>query len=93
MTTVATRVRAIANREGFDLIAKSKRTGNPIKVAKNGVLGPYPFNKKLKDSKTVNDFKRERFENSYPGYSCDILLGDGKKAAPQTTLRAVRATY
>ena len=31
----------------------------------NGHLGPYNFHRKLKDTKTVNDWKKERFEPTY----------------------------
>jgi hypothetical protein len=47
----------------------------------------------MKHTKTVNDFKRERFEEEYPGLSCDVLMGDGEIAASQANLRTVRESY
>jgi hypothetical protein len=59
----------------------------------NGILGAYPFVNKLKDSKTVSEWRKDRFEATYAGYSCDILNADGSGAAGQTLLRTVRETY
>jgi hypothetical protein len=91
MVTVATRVRTIADREKFDIVVT--KAGKPVKVTKNGVLGKYPYDKRLKDSKTVSDWKKERFETSYPGYTCDVLMGDGTTATGQKKLKSVRASY
>jgi hypothetical protein len=91
MTTVATRVRRIADLEEFDLVVT--RDGQPVDVKQNGVMDDYPYDRKMKHTKTVNDFKRERFAVQYPGLSCDVLLGDGNVAAPQTSLGTVRESY
>jgi hypothetical protein len=93
MTTIATRVRAISDLEGFDIIVRNKSTGKEMKPSANGVLGPYPYEKKLKGAKTVADWKRDRFEAAYPGFTCDILNGEGGVVPPQTTLRVARETY
>jgi hypothetical protein len=54
MVMLATRINEIAKREGF-LIDVYWRTGKGvlryIVGRKNGVLGAYPFKKKLKDNK------------------------------------------
>jgi hypothetical protein len=96
MVMLITRINAIARREGFLIDVYRKLKGGkkrPFLNSSNGHLGPYNFHRKLKDAKTVNDWKKERFEPSYPGYGCDILLGNGKKAAGQTSLRTVRNSY
>jgi len=90
MATVATRVRIISDIEDFDIIVT--KDGDRVDPAENGVLGEYPFSKKLKHSKRVSEW-RERFEKTYPGYSCDVLNADGSPAAAQTLLRTVRETY
>ena len=92
MTTVLTRTNQIFAREGFSVIVKNKRTGRPVQLGRNGVLGPYPYRRKLKDSATVADW-RTRFENDYPGYTCVVLKADGERATGQTLLETVRATY
>ncbi len=92
MTTVLTRTNQIFARDGFSIVVKNKKTGKRIKLGRNGVLGPYPFARKLKDSATVAVWCA-RFEVTYPGYTCDVLKADGKKATGQTLLGTVRATY
>lgn len=93
MTTVATRVREIGDKEGFDIIVTTTK-GKRVDPAKNGVLkGSYPFEKKLKGTKTVSDWARDRFEKTYPGYSCEVLKADGEVATGQTQLQTVRKTY
>ena len=92
MTTVATKVRHISDLEGFDIIATKEN--EPVDVKLNGVLKKkYPFEKMLKGAKRVSEWRAERFEKTYRGYSCDVLKGDGTIAANQTTLKTVRATY
>ncbi|WP_174274576.1 hypothetical protein [Sphingomonas bacterium] len=91
MTTVATRVRAIADLEGFDLVVRKGKSVVDLKA--NGVLGSYGYEKKLKHSKTVADWKRDRFKAVYSGYTCDVLLGNGEIATGQTSLRTVRESY
>lgn len=94
MVMLLTRMRQIANREGFEIeVFRKSRHRRPLLVHKNGVIGPYPFAKKLKETKTVNDWKTERFEKAYPGYTCDVLKGNGTVAAPQTSLKTVRKSY
>jgi hypothetical protein len=84
-------MRQIAEVEGFDVIVT--QNGNHVDPKLNGVLGPYPYRKKLKHSCTVSDWRRERFEATYPGYSCIVLEEDGTQATGQKSLRAVRETY
>lgn len=55
MTTVQTRVRSISDLEGFDLTVK--KDGEEVDVRENGVLSKYPFDKALKGTKTVADWK------------------------------------
>ena len=59
----------------------------------NGHLGPYNLHRKLKDTKTVSEWKKERFEPIYPGYGCEVLLGNGNKAIGHTILKTVRSSY
>lgn len=91
MTTVATRVREISGIEDFDIIVT--KNGQRVDPTQNGLLGAYPFRKKLKHSKRVSEWRQERFEATYPGYSCDVLNEDGSTAIGQTLLNTVRETY
>ncbi len=92
MTMLLTRMREIAEREGFEI--EVSRNGKPlVNLHRDGVLGPYSYRRKLGANKTVDQWKRDRFEATYPGYSCKVLKGDGSYAAGQTTLKTVRASY
>lgn len=63
--------REVPDREGFEI--EVTRKGKPLKnLHKNGVLGPYPFKRKLRDTKSVDEWKKERFEPTYPGLSCNV---------------------
>jgi hypothetical protein len=91
MTTVKTRVREISNKEEFDLLVT--RNGKPIRPTRNGVLkSAWPHRNQTRDTHSVTDF-REKFKKAYPGYSCDVLEGDGSKTHGNTKLKQVRATY
>lgn len=92
MTMVQTRVRQIADLEGFEIVVL--RNEIPVDPRANGLLnGKYPFEKKMKHTKSVADFIKERFERTYPGFTCQILHEDGSIAAGQTHLRTVRESY
>jgi hypothetical protein len=91
MTTILTRVREIAEKEGFDIVVT--RGGKRIDSTENGVMGKYDFDKKLKGSKTVSEWIKERFERTFPGLSCEVLNADGTVAIGQTKLETVRSTY
>jgi len=93
MTTVVTREREIADLEGFDIVIKNAQTGKDLNPRENGVIGPYPYAKSLKGAKTVSDWRRDRFEAAYHGFTCDVLDADGQVVAPQTLLRTVRESY
>lgn len=96
MVMLITRMHEIANREGFEIeVFKPVTKGVPryLLTRKNGVLGPYPFRRKLKDTKSVSDWKKERFEPTYHGYSCKVLMGNGEIATGQTSLKTVRKSY
>jgi len=87
-----TRLDEIFRREGF--MVEVTRNGKSLKdLRRNGVLNPYEFKRKLKDSKTVREWIEERFESTNPRYSCRVLKGDGTVAIGQTQLGTVRATY
>jgi hypothetical protein len=96
MVMLSTRINEIAKRERFliEVYRKVGRTTPRYVLGRtNGVLGAYPFRKRLKDSKTVHDWKKERFEPKYPGYTCRVLKGNGKNAIGHTSLGTVRRSY
>jgi hypothetical protein len=46
-----------------------------------------------RESFSVADWKRRRFDALYPNYEVEVLLANGKPAPPKTTLSKIRATY
>jgi hypothetical protein len=91
MTTVATRVRAISDLEGFDIIVR--QNGQEVDKKANGTLGSYPYEKRAKHNQTVAEWKQNRFEATYQGFTCDVLKGDGAIATGQTRIETVRQSY
>ena len=92
MTMLLTRMHEIADREGFEIEVwhQGRRLKN---LRRNGVLGPYPYARKARDGWTVDRWRQDHFVATYPGYSCDVLMGNGQIAPGQTLLRTVRESY
>jgi len=95
MTMMLTRMEEIFHREGFwiEVTRNGKALTNMRQLRKSGVLNSYDFKKKAKGTWTVDRWKRDRFEAVNSNYSCNVLKGDGKVAAAQTTLNTVRDSY
>lgn len=91
MTTVQTRSHQIAGIEKFEIVVKQH--GEPVDLKSNGLMGPYGWTKALKSSKTVYQWKNERFCVEYPNLDCDVLFDDGNVAPGQTLLSTVRQSY
>ncbi len=91
MTTIATRMRALADLEDFDVEVIDKN-GNVVDPKTNG-FGKFDYDRRAKGSMTVAEWKEKRFADSYPGYDCRVLNADGTEARGNTKLENVRATY
>jgi hypothetical protein len=46
-----------------------------------------------RQSFSVADWKRRRFDSLYPNHEVDVLLANGKPASPRMTLSKIRASY
>ncbi len=90
MTTLATRMRELSDLEGFDVVVKNL-DGSQADLKQNGLPG-YPHERKAKGTTTVAEWKA-RFEKIYPGYTCDLLNGDGTEAHGNTQVNSVRTSY
>ncbi len=91
MTTLATRMRALADLENFDVEVLDGQ-GNAVDPKTNG-FAQYNFDRRAKSSMTVSEWKQRRFSPTYPGYSCRVLNGDGSEAHGNTKLVSVRESY
>jgi hypothetical protein len=56
-------------------------------------LAPYEWARIARNSHTVGDWLRRRFEPYYPGARATVLLANGKTAPPAMKLATVRASY
>jgi hypothetical protein len=90
MTTLATRIRALSDLEGFD-VQVFENSGKAADPKTNG-LPAYPHERRAKGSTTVADWKN-RFNKAYPGYFCEVLEADGSVAHGNAKLESVRGTY
>jgi len=82
--------REIEEFEGFSVeikASKSKSDGVSVPSYKR------KHERRARESHTVDDWKRLRFEVDYPGHAVDVLLGDGRKARGSTLLERVRRSY
>jgi Uma2 family endonuclease len=53
----------------------------------------YVYQRIARNSFTVADWRRRRFEALYPDLAVDVLLGDGRTASPRSALSKIRASY
>jgi len=81
----------ISQIEGF-LVKLLHPGGVDVRSDRAG-LPTWPYERAARDSWTVADWKRERFSQTYPGFSVDVLDGDGNPVAGQTRLETVRDSY
>jgi hypothetical protein len=91
MTTLATRLREIRDKEGFD-IQVFDNDGNPVDTGQNG-FGKYDFDRRARSTMTVAEWRDSRFGETWPGHSCKVLYGDGTEAHGNALLRTVRESY
>jgi hypothetical protein len=87
MTRFATRKSEVELLEGFN-IQVFNGFGEPADLDAQG-LPEYGYRRRAADSMTVISWKN-RFQQSYPGYTCDVLHKDGSVAHGNTKLKRVR---
>lgn len=85
-------VRQIEQREGFE-VWNMRSKGRLLRITSKGDPEPYPYQRRAPDHWTVEQYRKNRFRNVYPGVSCDVLMGDGKPARGNVRLATVRATW
>lgn len=87
MTKLATRKKEIEELEGFT-IQIFDGFGKLADLNQQG-LPAYGYQKRAPGTATVIDWKN-RFHQSYPGYTCDVLHKDGTVAHGNTQLNKIR---
>jgi len=53
----------------------------------------YSYERIVRGSFTVADWRRCRFESAYPDFAVEVLFGDGRPASPRASLSKIRASY
>jgi len=66
--------------------------GKDVKGHKEG-LPQYKYQNAAKNNMTVEEWRKKRFDSSYPGYQVDVLDVDGVAAPGQKKLSTVRDSY
>ena len=91
MPSLRTVERQISKIEDLDVIIRHQN-GRDVRSDLNGLPG-YSYERSAKGSMTVAEWKAKRFSQSYPGYGCDVVDGDGHAVAGNTQLATVRDSY
>jgi hypothetical protein len=85
-------VRAVQRRieavEGFSVVILHP-DGRNVRDDKMN-LPQYPFRRAMRAGSSVSDWKRRRFQTSYPGFDVDVRGADGRSVHGATLLRTVR---
>ncbi len=77
--------------EQFDVTIRHA-DGRDMRGDRNGVP-MYNYDRMAKNSMTVADWKGQRFNPQYPGFTVDVLDGNGQSVAGNTLLSNVRDSY
>lgn len=81
----------ISQVEGF-LVKIHHLDGRDVRSDRQG-MPSWPYERAAKDSWTVADWRRERFNTVYPGFDVDVLDGDCNPVMGQTRLENLRESY
>ncbi|PMR74056.1 hypothetical protein [Billgrantia endophytica] len=87
MTKLATRKKEVENLEGIK-IEIFDSSGNPMDLNTQGIPA-YKYIRKASGTTTVVEF-RARFEQAYPGLTCDVLEPSGQAAHGNKQLNKLR---
>ena len=87
------KIKTVENRiymlEGFRV--RFMKNGKDVRSDKGGIP-QWDYDYATKGAMTVASW-RDKFHRSYPGFECDILLGNGSVAYGNVLLENVRRTY
>jgi hypothetical protein len=86
--------RIAAEIEKFEGFAVRIRPASKAQPAKTNLRSYARSHERIaRESFSVADWKRRRFDAVYPEYEVDVLFGDGRTASPRTLLSKIRASY
>lgn len=91
-TTVKRVEKKIKVCERFRVKFLHNRDWRDVRSDRHGLPG-WRFKRAAKNGLSVSEWKQQRFRPVYPGYSVEVLLGNGRPAHGRTNLGTVRETY
>jgi hypothetical protein len=92
MASVRQVERKIEKIEGFQVQILHDRDRRNVRSDKTGVT-QYSYERALKGSKNVREWRESRFAKHYPGFEVQVLDAAGYTAHGRTLLTTVRDTY
>jgi hypothetical protein len=92
MASVRQVERKIEKVEGFQVHILHGRDRRDVRSDKTGVT-QYSYERALKGSKNVHEWRETRFAKHYPGFEVEVLDAAGHTAHGRTLLTTVRDTY
>ncbi len=81
----------IRNVEGFEVAVRYYRGGDVRGDKEN--FPSYPYEQAAKGEATVADWKRTRFQSTYPGYDVEVLDRSGAAVRGNMKLATLREQY
>ena len=91
MATVRAVERKISRVEGFRVVIRHL-DGRDVRGDREHLPG-YPFERAMKNRSNVTDWKRVRFQPTYPGFEVDVIAENGTRVHGGTLLGTVRDGY
>ena len=91
MATVQAVERKIFRVEGFKVVIRHL-DGRNVRGDREH-LPAYPFGRAMKNRSNVKDWKRRRFQSTYPGFEVDVMAEAGGRVHGGTLLGTVRDGY
>jgi hypothetical protein len=91
MTSVRWIENTIRRIERFE-VAILHPDGRDVRSDREELPG-YPFERAMSDGKTVQDWKRQRFYPTYPGFDVEVRYANSDDAHGGTLLQTIRQTY
>ena len=83
--------RRIWNTEGFAVTIRHA-DGRDMRGDRLGIP-MYTYDRMAKNSMTVAEWRNQRFQPNYPGFTIDVLDAQGEAVAGNTLLSNVRDSY